>query len=158
MKMDPEESLLRPCKSLPPPLKDHDALQNRTSPHLGSISSTQVEMAPGANASAKDIEGSSVAQEDDKVKQEIELSMPPKGNETESAATMRKKGPLQLLDLPLDILKDIFKEVGAGKEYTSRLCANSTSRSHTRATCVVLPLRVLPYILLLPLSSIAGSI
>ena len=34
-----------------------------------------------------------------------------KGKEEEWAAVARKKGPLKLLDLPMDILKEIVKEV-----------------------------------------------
>lgn len=34
-----------------------------------------------------------------------------KGKEEEWAAVTRKKGPLKLLDLPMDILKEIVKEV-----------------------------------------------
>lgn len=35
-----------------------------------------------------------------------------KGKERDWAAAAKKEGPLRLLDLPLDILKIIFKEVG----------------------------------------------
>jgi hypothetical protein len=40
-----------------------------------------------------------------------------KDKEQEWAAVMEKKGPLQLLDLPMDILKEIVKEVA---DYTHR--------------------------------------
>lgn len=76
--MESEEALSRTCKSLLPPSKDQDALQNRTSPHLSSDSSHE-------------------------------------GKGKESATTVRKDGPLHLLNLPLDILKDIFKEVSICK-------------------------------------------
>lgn len=35
-----------------------------------------------------------------------------KGKEKETPAAFKKEGPVQLLGLPLDILKDILKEVG----------------------------------------------
>lgn len=113
--MESEESLLRPCKSLPPPFKDHDALQNRISPYLGSVSSTQGEMGQGFSSPAKENEGSYVTQEDDVITQEDEVFRSHKGKETESAANVRREGPLNLLDLPLDILKDILKEVSICK-------------------------------------------
>lgn len=103
--MESEEFLLKPCKPLPP------ALQNRISPHLGSVSSTQGEMAQAVDGSAKDVEGNCITQEDGVVAQADKMSRLYKGKEKESATTARKHGPLKLLDLPLDILKDIFKEV-----------------------------------------------
>ena len=156
--MEHEESLLKPCKSLPPPFKDHDALQNRISPHPGSVSSMQGEMGQEVGNPAKETEGSYMAQEDGAVAQEYRMSRPHKGKEIESTATVRRKGPLQLLDLPLDILKDIFKEVSTCKGISNSIWADSTSRSHTRAICVVLPRRTLPYILSLHLSSTTDSI
>ena len=111
--MESEESLLRPCKMLPPPFKDHDALQNRASPHLGSHSSTQGEMGQGTSGPGKEIDGSYMTEEDGVILEEDKMSRLHKGKEKELATTVRKEGPLQLLDLPLDILKDIFKEVSA---------------------------------------------
>ena len=156
--MESEESLLRPCKSLPPPFEDHDALQNRTSPQLGSVSSTQGEVGQGNSNPEKEIDGCYMTEEDGVTLQEDRMSRLPKSKEKESATTVRKEGPLQLLDLPLDILKDIFKEVSAKGTVFNKLCANSTSRSHKRAICVVLPPRILLYILLLFLSSTADLI
>lgn len=114
--MESEESLLRPCKSLPPSFKDHDALQNKASPHLGSLSSGQVDTGQGVSDLAKEIEGIYKAQEDVEVMQDGMISMPCKGKDV--AAPTRKEGPLQLLDLPLDILKEIFKEVSASNGIT----------------------------------------
>lgn len=133
--MESEESLLRPCKSLPPPFKDHDAQQNRISPHLGSLSSGQGDMGQGVSNSAKEIEGDYSAQEDFVVKQEGKMSMPLKDKDKEMAAPVRKNGPLQLLDLPLDILKDVFKEV----THTSDLCSLAASNSalHSVATPLI---------------------
>ncbi len=37
-----------------------------------------------------------------------------KEKEQEWAAVVKKKGPLRLLDLPMDVLKEIVKEVGFG--------------------------------------------
>ena len=112
--MDSEESPLRPCKSLPLSFKDLDSLQNRISPHPGGISSTQGEMEQGVSGPAKDlVDGGSVKQEDGVIRQEDGIASPQRGNESETAASVRKEGPLNLLNLPLDILKDIFKEVSA---------------------------------------------
>lgn len=113
--MESAESLLGSHKSLPPPFKDHDAPQNRMSPHLGGPSSTHGEMAQGISMPAKEIEESYVAQDDGVVIQDDKIAKPFKGKETDSAEPARKKGPLELLDLPLDILKDIFKEVSTCK-------------------------------------------
>ena len=110
--MESEESLLRPCKSLPPPPKEHDALQIRISPHFGSASSTG-EMVQGFNTPTKEIDGGYVAREEGAMTQEDENTVPQMGKEPEQAVTVRKEGPLNLLDLPLDVLKDIFKEVSA---------------------------------------------
>ena len=108
--MESEESPLRPCKSLPPPFKELDNLQNRISPNLATIFFTQGEMDQGITGAAKDIvDGGSVTQEDGVIRQEDKIM----GNEPETAASIRKKGSLNLLSLPLDILKDIFKEVSA---------------------------------------------
>ena len=109
--MESEEFPLRPCKSLPPPFRDLDALQNRASQHLGNPSSGQSDMGQGVSNPAKEIEGNFKAQEDVMVVQQGNMSVPLKDKGNERAALVRKEGPLQLLDLPLDILKDIFKEV-----------------------------------------------
>lgn len=110
--MESEESLLIPCNSLLPPFKDHDdALQNGISPHLGSIFFTQGEMGQGVSSPAKEREESNMTQEDCVVTQEDKMSRPHKGKEKEPAAIVRRGGSIQLLDLPLDILKYIFKEV-----------------------------------------------
>ncbi len=128
--MDSEESLLRPCKSLPPPFRDHDALQNRISPHLGSISSTQGEMIQGAGTPTREIEeGAYMTQEDGVVGQEDKTLSPQKSKEPESAAVPRSKGPLNLLELPLDILKDIFKEVSI--QSNGRDCELTACQGHT---------------------------
>ena len=117
--MESEESLLRPCKSLPSPFKDYEFLQNRISPHLGGVFSTQQgEMGYGTSLPAKEIEESYMAQEDSEVTQEDKMSRLNKGKEQESAATIRKEGSRQLLDLPLEILKDILKEVSTCKRGT----------------------------------------
>ena len=115
-------------------------------------------MSQGVGSPAKEIEESYMAHEDGTVTQEDKTSRPHKGKGKEPTASARKEGPLQLLDLPLDILKDIFKEVSTCKRISNGLCANGTSRSHTRATCAVLPHRTLPYTLWLRLSSTADSI
>ena len=113
--MESAESLLGSHKSLPPPFKSHDAPQNRMSPHLGSPSSTHGEMAQGMSMPAKETDESYVAQDDGVVVQGDNIAKPFKDEETASAEVARTKGPLELLDLPLDILKDIFKEVGTYK-------------------------------------------
>lgn len=110
--MESEESLLRPCKSLPPSFKDLDALQNRPTPHPGSVFSTQGEVDQAVTNPVKDvIEGVSVTQEDMVLGQEDRVTGPQTGKKSELAANTRREGLLNLLDLPLDILKDIFKEV-----------------------------------------------
>ena len=100
--MEFEESLLRPCMSLSPPF---NALQNRTS--------TQGEIVQGVSTPAKEMEGGYMTQEDNTAAtQEGKSSGPQKGKGPQAAAIVNE-GPLNLLDLPLDILKDIFKEVSA---------------------------------------------
>jgi hypothetical protein len=44
-----------------------------------------------------------------------------KDKEQEWAAVVEKKGPLQLLDLPMDVLKEIVKEVRADTQLLARL-------------------------------------
>ena len=133
--MESEESLLRPCKSLPPPFKDHDGLQNRTSPQLGSFSSTQGEMGQGNSGLGKEIDGNYMTEEDGVILQEGKVSRPHKGKEKDLATTVRKEGPLQLLDLPLDILKDIFKEVRAKGIYPIKYALTHLEVTHTSDLC-----------------------
>ena len=45
------------------------------------------------------------------------------GKEKAWAAIVHKKGPLQLLDLPMDVLKDIIKEVIHVKMHKVRCCS-----------------------------------
>ena len=132
--MESEESLLRPCKSLPPPFKGHDALLNRMSPHMGSVS-TQGEMGQGANNPVKDIEGGSTREDSVVTTQEDKILSHEKGKEGEAGAIVRREGPLNLLDLPLDILKDIFKEVST--HLSSMFCVLTTPPqvSHTSDLC-----------------------
>ena len=112
--MESEESLLKPCKSLPPPFKDLDALHNRMGPHPGCVSFTQAEMDQGFSNPAKGIvEVGSMTQEDGVIRQREKIADHQRGRGREVAANVRKGGPLNLLDLPLDILKDIFKMVSA---------------------------------------------
>ena len=118
--MESAESLLGSHKSLPPPFKGHDAPQNRMSPHLGSPSSTHGEMAQGISMPAKEIEESYVAQNDGVVIQDDNIAKPVKSEETASTEAARRTGPLELLELPLDILKDIFKEVSTCKGETQQ--------------------------------------
>ena len=103
--MESEESLLITCKSLPPHLKDPDVLQDRINPYIGSVSSTQGEMDQGITGPAKNIIDNGLVTQEDR-------TASPQTN-PEAARTVRKEGPLNLLDLPLVILKDIFKEVSA---------------------------------------------
>ena len=101
--MEFEESLLRPCKSLSSPF---NALQNRTS--------TQGEIVQGVSTPAKEMDGGYMTQEDNMAAtQEGKSSGSQKGKGPQAAASVRKESPLNLLNLPLDILKDIFKEVSA---------------------------------------------
>ena len=118
--MESAESLLGSHKSLPPPFKGHDAPQNRMGPHLGSPSSTHGEMAQGISMPAKEIEESHGAQDDGVVVQDDNIAKHFEDEETASAEVARRKGPLELLDLPLDILKDIFKEVSICKRDTQQ--------------------------------------
>lgn len=111
--MESEESPLRPCKLLPLPFKDLDTLQNRISPNLGTTFFTQGEMEQGITGPAKDIVDGGFVTQDCVIRQEDKIASPQMGNEQETAASFRKKGSLNLLNLPLDILKDIFKEVSA---------------------------------------------
>ena len=156
--MESEESPLRPCKSLPLPFKDLDTLQDRLSPPLGSIFSTQGEMDHGVTDPAKDIvDDGSVKQEDGVKRQKDKIASPQRDNEPEMAASIRKESSLNLLNLPLDILKDIFKEVSANVSALQTVCTDITSRSHTQVIYVVSPPPTLPYIQLLPLLSTADS-
>lgn len=49
-----------------------------------------------------------------------------KGKEKEWTATVEKNRPLQLLDLPLDILKDVVKEVWEDSSSIDLICAELT--------------------------------
>ena len=69
---------------------------------------------------AKEIEESYVAQDDGVVIQDDNIAKPVNSEETAAADAARRKGPLELLDLPLDILKDIFKEVSTCKRDTQQ--------------------------------------
>lgn len=47
-----------------------------------------------------------------------------KGKEREVSSVEKREGPVQLLDLPLDILKDILKEVGRLRDAIGETMAN----------------------------------
>ncbi len=53
-----------------------------------------------------------------------------KGKEKDLAIASKKKRPLQLLDLPVDILKDIIKEVGCGSASLNRGWLTGRLSSH----------------------------
>ena len=54
-----------------------------------------------------------------------------KGKEKDWAAVAQKKGPLRLLELPLDILKMILKEVITIARLNLEISADRTHRLHT---------------------------
>lgn len=91
--MDPNGSP-KPSKLILVSTKEHPALPNRAYP--GSPSHNLGDMDPDS---------------DIMVAQKNNVSRLLKGKEKEWTAVLAKERPLQLLDLPLDILKEIFKEV-----------------------------------------------
>jgi hypothetical protein len=59
-----------------------------------------------------------------------------KDKEQEWAAVVEKKGPLQLLDLPMDVLKEIVKEVRTRTQLLGALLINSdTGYTYERLDC-----------------------
>ncbi len=128
--MDTDEPFLRPCKQLPSPTIDRHNLHVLMGQHLGTQSLSQglidhrgrgSSQEPSTGIEDMDDE-SSPCDQDVTVKltehtayetSEEKVARLLKGKEKDWAAGAEKEGPLQLLDLPLDILKIIIKEVSA---------------------------------------------
>lgn len=76
---------------------------------------TAAEVSDDSDGSPFDTPGSGASQKMEKadIDARATISNLLKDKEREWAAVAAKKGPLKLLDLPLDILKEIVKEVGS---------------------------------------------
>ncbi len=113
--MDPEESSLRPCKPLPSSTSDRCASQDVMGQHPSTPSVHPSESTPGMSGPLQklglqpDEDGEESG--DEMESQACKKARLLKGKEKEGPAAVRKEGPVQLLDLPLDILKDVLKEV-----------------------------------------------
>ena len=82
-----------------------------------------------------------------------------KGKEREWEAVVKKDRPLQLLDLPVDVLKEIIKEVSmASKDATSLIILKICNRLLIPTTSLLWRSLTPPYTILLYLTSIRGSI
>lgn len=138
--MDSEEPYLRPCKQLPSPSNDRQASILSMGQHLGTQSSSQGLFGQDSRESSQEPSSSHEDLEDNTSHSEEELSIDKsahgtsespiekmarhlKGKERDWAIATKKEGPLQLLDLPLDVLKIILKEVSpVVAEYYLDLC------------------------------------
>jgi len=124
--MDADEPYLRPCKQLPSPTNDRQASHMPMGQHLGIQSSSQghvdqdsrdtspaVDEGDSEDEAFEFQQGFSNDASDHATLQSSEDNTVQllKGKDTERIVIAQRNGPLRLLDLPLDILKLILKEV-----------------------------------------------
>jgi len=128
--MDSDEPFLRPCKQLPSPTNDRHNSYMSMGQHIGIQSLSQGLIDHKSRESSQE-PSTGLEHTDDETSQydqdftvdaseyagfetsEEKVARLLKGKEKDWAATVKKGGPLRLLDLPLDILKVILKEVSA---------------------------------------------
>lgn len=126
--MDTDEPFLRPCKQLPSPTNDRHISHMSMGQHLSIQSSTQGLVSHRSRESSQE-PSTDLADTEDEMSQfdqdclvdasdhatleasEAKVARLLKGKEKDWAAAANKEGPLRFLDLPLDILKIILKEV-----------------------------------------------
>lgn len=128
--MDTDEPFLRPCKQLPSPTIDRHNLHVSMGQHLGTQSLSQGLIDQRGHESSQNPSKGIEDMDDESSPLDEHVTYKPfehagyetseekvarllKGKEKNWAAAAEKEGPLQLLDLPLDILKIILKEVSA---------------------------------------------
>ena len=114
MESDLDEPFLRPCKLLPSSRTDLVAAQLRRDQSLSCMPNDQNEInqeTESAGAATQKLDRSHDDMVDETVTSQVRITKLLKGKEKEWAAAVQKEGPLRLLDLPLDVLKDILKEV-----------------------------------------------
>ena len=120
---------LRPCKQLPSPTSDRESIHTPMGQQIGipSWSQDQIEHEDTHSSVNSCVEEDDLEDEGSEIEQKTsedvsdpmnteslekkatQLAM---GEQAVSAMTTSKNEPMRLLDLPLDILKVIFKEVG----------------------------------------------
>ena len=127
--MDSDDSpYLRPCKQLPSPTNDRQISHASMGQHLALQTSSQGQVQQGSRESSLEpckvqdnTEDEASESERDYGKGTSERSFRGiaeekmarllKGKEKDWAVAAQKRGPLRLLDLPIDVLKIILKEV-----------------------------------------------
>ena len=141
--MDTDEPHLRPCKQLPSPTNDRQGSFMPMGQHLGIQSSSQghVDHESPSNIDLEDTEdedldfGEESSKDDfehvDQESSEAKVARLLKGKDRDWAAAAHRKRPLQLLDLPLDILKIILREVGLVFCMRIEKCSKPFHRSPT---------------------------
>jgi hypothetical protein len=116
-----------------PPLEEPPDLGSAQDPsdHTGP-STMMVHLVDRTLDSEKEVGEGSTSGESGQLSASEKISKLLNGKDKEWAAVAEKKGPLQLLDLPLDILKEIMKQVRhlSGKRNQHRLITESQV-SHT---------------------------
>lgn len=123
--MDSDERFLRPCKQLPSPTSDRYNSQMSMGQHIGTQSLSQGLVDDRSRESLQEPSAGPEDTDDEiyQSDQEVTVAAPEqriteervakyfKGKEENWTAIANKAGPLRLLDLPLDILKIILKNV-----------------------------------------------
>lgn len=98
--------------SITPPIEDPTSVEPEQDAMGTTASTTLNDSLPDRSRdSEKEVGEGSASGESGHVSASEKISKLLNGKDKEWAAVAEKKGPLQLLDLPLDILKEIMKQV-----------------------------------------------
>ena len=121
--MEPDEPVLTPCKLLSSSKSGHETVQIPQDQLPTGVSN-------GYRESLQDADGEAgappvVGNCNEKMATEVRIGKLLKGKEKEWSAAVKKDGPLKLLDLPLDVLKDILNKVGLFQRQQVSSPANS---------------------------------
>lgn len=125
--MDSDEPYLRPCKQLPSPTNDRQIPHSPMGQHLG-MQSTHVQIDQNSRESSQEPSTTLEDNEEDLLQSDTDSGLEIaehaicetnqkrmtrllKGKDKEWESRAKRKGPLRLLDLPLDVLKIVLKEV-----------------------------------------------
>ena len=141
--MDTDEFYLRPCKQLPSPTNDRQAPQIPMGQHLGAQSWSQSHLDQASRESTPSIGYDDADDEASEFEPGLSVdaaqyTIPEspeeiaarhlKDKEKEVGMVTPKQGPLRLLDLPVDILKLIFKEVPPSLKFSTRWPSDCSHR------------------------------
>ena len=126
--MEPDDHLTKSGKILPL-TNDYNTLHQAMGQYQSSHTVNQTENTPDASGLSQELGESFKNTEDDTSTPEAKIAR--YLEEKQKEQPVRKKKPLQLLDLPLDNLKDILKEVSRWSPTLQRPLLTKTQVTHT---------------------------